>query len=463
MALERQGRHSHAGAWEREILLLVILLFSCTLHAAEDLVTIYRQAVAEDPSLESAQEALLAVSETHKQANAALYLPQASLNANLNQHFQNIQLSGDSTGLSGQSNFTSGDYTLMITQPLLHYDRLVALDQADTRIAQAEASYSAAESNLLLRVAERYFDVLAAEDNRRFALARQQSLERALTETRQRQAVGFLALTDVQEAEAGADRATADSLQAEHQLRDSRESLREVTGRGYEHLAALREDFPLVPPDPQQEQRWIEQAVTQNLSVIAAERLSKTAEAEIRRQWAGHLPSVDVVGSHGFSTSGGRFGSADIRDSVIGLSLNVPLYQGAQVNAKIREAEHRHQQALADLKLAQRAARHNASRAFLGVVAGIRQVQALRQSLRSSETALTATQAGFQAGRRTTLDILIAERELLRIQRDYARARYDYVLNSLRLKQAIGALAPKDLEQINHWLVRQDPADSPKQ
>jgi outer membrane protein len=161
---------------------------------------------------------------------------------------------------------------------------------------------------------------------------------------------------------------------------------------------------------------------------------------------------LDAVGSHSFSTSGGRFGTADIEDTVVGLSLNVPLYQGGRVNSRTREAEHRYRVALAALKQEQRAVHRAASNAFLGVVAGISRVSALQQTLRSSETGVKATEAGFRAGRRTALDVIVAERERLRAQKDYARARYDYLLNTLRLKQAVGTLSPADLAQVNQWL-----------
>lgn len=442
--------------------LLWLMVFCCR-AGADDLLSVYRQAALEDPQVERAQEALMAVTETQVQAKAALFLPEASLNANVTGHTQNVQLSGDSTGESGRSQFLAGDYSLSLVQPILHYDRLIALEQSDLRIAQAEAEYAAAESALLLRVAERYFDVLAAEDNLRFAMARNDSLERGLSETRQRLEVGFLALTDVQEAQAGSDRARADAIEAEHLVRDAREGLREVTGRAYDRLAALGADMPLVLPDPANEEQWIDKALSQNLGLLAAERATQTAEAEIKRQWAGHLPTMDAVGNHVFSSTGGRFGAADVQDTFIGLSLNVPLYQGGRVDSRTRAAEHRHQEALAALKQERRSVRHAASKAFQGVVAGVSRVRAFQQALASSETALNATRAGFSAGRRTALDVILAEGERLRAQRDYARARYDYLLNTLRLKQAVGTLAPQDLIQVNAWLTGAVPANDAPQ
>jgi outer membrane protein len=193
--------------------------------------------------------------------------------------------------------------------------------------------------------------------------------------------------------------------------------------------------------------------MTQNLGLLAQEKAVQVAKDEIQKQNAGHLPTLDATGSHLFNTSGGRFGSADIEDDIIGLNMTLPLYQGGRTSSKTREAEHRYRQALATLNEQKRAVHRTTSKAYLGVVAGISRIKALQQAVKSAETSLTATQHGFNAGRRTPLDIIVAERELLGAQRDYARARYDYLLDSLRLKQAVGSLSPEDLKQVNQWLV----------
>ena len=435
------------------VLSVCILLFA-GLAEAQDLVSVYQQASQEDPQLERAREALAAVQETQTQASAALFLPEAIASANVNKDTQSVQFSGaGATGANGRSSFMTGGYTLTLTQPILHYDRIIAWQQADSRIAQAEAEFAVAEIALLLRVAERYFEVLTATENVQFAKAQQDTLARGLKETRQRQAVGYLAMTDVQEAQAGFDRAVADAVDAEHQLRDAKESLQEVTGTQTDQLAALRDDMPLIPPDPADEERWVSQALAQNLGLLVSEQAAQIAKATIDIQKAGHLPTLDAIGSRSFSTSGGRFGSADIEDTVVGLTLNVPLYQGGRVNSKTREAEHRYREAQSKLKQDQRTVHRSASKAFLGVVSGVSRVKALQQTLSSSQIGLAATQAGFRAGRRTALDVIVSERERLRAQKDYARARYDYLLDTLRLKQSVGTLSPEDLVKVNTWLM----------
>ncbi|NOU23426.1 MAG: TolC family outer membrane protein [Methyloglobulus sp.] len=439
-------------------LVLLISLYLSPLQA-ENLLTVYNQAVQEDPQLERAREALEAVKETQTQASASLFLPEAYITGNINTDWQHIKnrgnaiIAGDPTQTATTSeNFNTLSYTLSVTQPILHYDRIVQWQQADSRIAQGIAQFASAESALLLRVAERYFAVLAAEENLSYAKAQQESLAQKLGETKLHEAAGYLAMTDVQEAQGGSDRAIADAIKAEHQLRDARESLQEVTGIHYNQLAALKEDIPLVQPEPAVEGTWVEQALSQNLGLKASEHASQIAKTEIDVQKAGHWPTIDATGSHSFNATGGRFGAADIEDNTLGLSLNVPLFQGGKVSSRIREAEHRYREAKAAFKQEQRAVQRIASQAFLGVTAGISRVKALQQTLKSSTTAVRGTEAGFRAGYRTPLDVIIAERERLNAQRDYTQARYDYILSTLRLKQAVGTLAPEDLAKVNEWL-----------
>lgn len=434
-----------------KIVIFVLFLF-VQQAKSEDLLSVYHDAITDDVMLEQARESVLAVMETKTQANSALYLPEAHLNANVYGDSQSVLLSKDSTGLNGRNNFMMGGYSLTLTQPILHYDRIIGLQQTEHRIAQANTEYAAAEIALLLRIAERYFDVLSAQENLQFTQLQEESLLQGLKETKLRESAGYLAMTDVQEAQAGYDRAIADKIEAEHQLKDAYEGLREITGKQYNKISALNLEIPLVEPNPFKEEIWINKALTQNLKILALQHSIAFAKEEIQRQESGHFPSLDAIGNHSFSTSGGRFGSADIEDTTVGLSLNVPIYQGGIVNSKVKETEHRYKELLAKLKLEERAVQHDTSKAFLGVTAGISRIKAFKQNLHSSEAAVAATRTGFRVGRRTALDVIVAEREQFRAQRDYAKARYDYVINTLRLKQSVGVLNPEDLGQINHWL-----------
>ncbi|HZA28928.1 MAG TPA: TolC family outer membrane protein [Gammaproteobacteria bacterium] len=445
---------------------------------AEDLVAIYTLAEQQDPQFQQVEASRRAILAVKPQARAQLMLPSVTISANVTRNFQDIsidtQAQGDipvigtqggvigvipATDLqgvsgSGYTEFTSGDYTLSITQPVYHYDRTLQYRQADTRIQQANAEFGAARQDLIVRVAERYFDVLAAMDTLEFAGAEKQALFQQLDQAKQRFEVGLVAITDVQEAQAGYDRAVADRIQAENLLENAREALRELTNQYHQTLLKLGEEIPLIAPVPPNIDRWIAKSLEQNLRLAAAFQATKVARQEIARQSAGHRPTLDLIASHGFSTTGGRFAQADIDSSAIGLQFNLPIYQGGQVNSRTREAQHRHEEALARLEQERRAAHRQAHDAYLGVIAGISRVKALRQAVISNQTSSEATQAGFEVGTRTGVDVVNAQREVFRAKRDYAQSRYDYILDTLRLKRAAGMLTPTDLTSINTWLSR---------
>lgn len=435
------------------ILLCVLGLATALPLRAENLLDIYRQAELKDTHLQRVQVSRQAVSEGSTQADAKALFPSVKINSNVDGVFQNIKLGQDAIGQNGNNDFLTGGYTLKLTQPILHPDRYVALVQAGLRVEQADIEIGIARQELMVRVAERYFAVLMAQDNIEFVLAQKKAMAQQLKETQQRFAAGDIAITDVPEAQAGYDRVLADEIEATNQLDNAREALREITAEDYEKLAALAEEVPLVRPDPENENLWIERALEQNPRIKAATRAAEIAREEIDRQFAGHLPSLDLVGSHGYvSVGGGRFGSADIETDSVGLSLEIPLFEGGQVSSRTREAAYRHQEALVNLEQEHRAVRRNAHDAYLGVLASISRIQAFKQILRSNATAVEAIKAGLDVGTRTTLDLVLAERELYRAQRDYTRTRYEYLLNGLRLKRAAGLIAVDDLARLNAWL-----------
>ena len=429
--------------------LLCSLLVCTTPASAVDLVQIYEQANASDPVYKQAVAAYNAVREAKPQAWAQL-MPVLSLNAHTASNYQDISTSG--IGASGTVDFNRHGYSLDISQPVFRYDRYLALGQADSQIQQAEAQLFAAQQDLIVRVSQRYFEVLAAIDNLDFVRAEKISLQRQLDQAKQLFEVGLIAITDVQEAQAGYDRSAANEILAENTLDNTREALREITGEYQTELVLLGENMPLVSPQPDIIEEWSQISQQQNMQVIAAKYELETARQNINIQQSGHLPTLDIVARKGYDSNGGRFGGTQVQDTSIGLELSMPLFQGGLVNSLTREARDLYDQALERLEQQLRAAQRQTRDAFLGVVSGISQVNALNQAVTSSQTALLATEAGFEVGTRTTVDIVASQRALLQSQRDYARARYDYILNTLRLKQAAGTLAPDDLNLINSWL-----------
>ncbi len=422
--------------------------------AAEDLVQIYQLAEQRDPRFQRTEALHDAARELRPQARARLLLPTLSAAGNTFYNDQEVDIERAETFGGGEFNFNTRGYSLDLTQPVFHYDRYFQLKQADSRIREAQLELDASRQDLIVRVAERYFGVLAGIDNVEFSRAEETALGRQLEQSQQRFDVGLIAITDVQEAKAGHDLSVAQEIEAQNLLDDAREALREFTSELPEQLAPLGEDLPLVSPQPAVAEQWADTALKQNLGTAAAEAAAQTAAQEIKVQSAGHYPSLDIVGRHGTDVSGGRFGATTSDASAIGLEFNVPIYEGGQVQSRTREATFRHQAALDTVEERRRSAVRQSRDAFAGVISGISLVQALEQAVVSTQTALEATRAGYEVGTRTAVDVVNQERELLRSKRDLARARYDYVLDALRLKQAAGTLSPVDLNEINKWLVR---------
>lgn len=417
---------------------------------AEDLLDIYRLAIAEDPQFGQVGSAKRAVEELHKQARSRLLLPTLNFEANISKSYQDI--TAPETGAVSQD-FTSRLYQLNLTQPVFHYDRYVELKQADQRGRQSALELDAAHQELMIRVAERYIAVLEAEDNLVFSRAETAALKRQLEQSNQRFEVGLIAITDVQEAQAGYDLARADEIRARNGLDNALEALREITSAYHRELASLGDQMPLVGPDPPEIDRWARRARGQNLRLNAAKIATELAKAEIRLESSAHLPTVDLVGTYSQDERGGRFGQAAIDATTIGVEVNVPIFEGGQVNSRTRAAAHRYHEAEERLEQQRREVERQSREAFLGVLTGISRVQALKQALSSSETAAKATQAGYSVGTRTAVDVVNSERDLLRARRDYAQARYNYMLDGLRLKHAAGTLSPEDLVLVNGWFT----------
>ncbi|MBL1140677.1 MAG: TolC family outer membrane protein [Proteobacteria bacterium] len=431
-------------------LLLSSLLFSANCIAA-DLLSVYKLAEKNDPTYLQEVASHRATLEARPQAMSQL-LPTVSLSADTTRFDQDIS-SGSAFGSAGEVNYNSRGYSLNISQPIFRRDRFIALDQADSEIKQAEAELTAAQQDLIVRIAERYFDVLSAKDNLEFAQAEVKSLGRQLEQANQRFEVGLSAITDVQEAQAGYDLAVAQEILALNTIDNAQEAMRELTGDYVTSFAALGDNMSLVRPDPEAIESWTSLSLEQNLGMVAARYATETARDEIKRQSAGHYPTLDLVGSHGYDSNGGRFGSTKTHTSAIGLELNIPLYSGGLVSSQTREAYENYNVAMHVLEQARRSAQRLTRQAYLGVISGISQVNALKQAVVSSETALEATEAGFEVGTRTAVDVVASQRTTSEARRNYSQAKYNYILDTLRLKQAAGTLSTEDLQLINGWLM----------
>lgn len=440
-----------------------------------DLLEVYQRALQNDPIIREADANRLASRESKPQALAAL-LPQLNVSGTYSQdddEFARVQVQEQSGGglipvdLTSDSDTDGYRYTIELRQTLFRWDQWAALKRADAEVAQAEADYQAAQQDLIQRTAQRYFDVLAAQDTVDAAQATLEAFSRQLEQADKRFEVGLIAITDVQESRAAHDQAVAAVIQAKRNLATARELLRELTGEPFETLASPADDMPLETPDPQNEEQWVSVALEQNLRIISARLATDIAKQDIRVARSGHLPTIDIVASHtDFDQQGTRIDrrsdiagvgiespadQSQTNDS-IGVQVTFPIYSGGATSSRVRQRVYLHRAARERLERTARETERATRDAYLGVLSEISRVRALRQALESSRTALQATEAGFEVGTRTTVDVLDARRQLFEAQTNYSRSRYDYILNVLQLQLATGTLSVADLEEINKLL-----------
>jgi outer membrane protein len=351
----------------------------------------------------------------------------------------------------GSETYENSSATLSLNQPIYRHEYWVQLEQADQQVAKAEAEYAAAEQELMVRTAQAYFDVLSAQDSLEFAKAETEAISRQLDQAKQRFDVGLIAITAVHEAQAAYDQSRADLIAAENVLDDAWEALREIIKNRPASLSVLVEKLPLAPPTPESIEQWSSSAQQQNLSIRAAEKDAEIARENISLQRAGHLPTLDLVGSHTVSRTDSNTGT-DVDTSSIGVQLNVPLFAGGSVLSRTRQAEYDLEAAQEGLDAQRRSVERQVRDAYRGVLASISQVEALKASTVSAQSALEATEAGFEVGTRTMVDVLSAQRDLYQTRSNYSNVRYNYILSRLLLKQAAGTLTQDDLKQINGWL-----------
>lgn len=470
----------------------VALLSFAQAAFAEDLLAVYQRALAADPQIREADATRLAARESKPQAIAAL-LPQLSGTAGYDQNkfegtSDQAQIVGTGPNAGQISIFsTSGtrepetkSWSLDLRQSLFRWENWMALRRADKQVAQAEADYAAAQQDLILRVSTTYFDVLAARDTLEAQQVNLQAVARQLDQAEKRFEVGLIAITDVQESRAARDNAAAAVIAAKRQLATAEELLREVTGEKYATLDKPGDDLPLKNPAPANEDDWVRVAMDQNLALVSSRLAANIARDDVRAAFGGHLPSIDLTASYGnqkittdqtFPPFPPNFPAPrsvalenDSDATLIGVQFTLPIFSGGGARSRVRQQEFLWQAARQRLERTSRQTEREARDAFLGVTSEISRVNALKQALESSRTALQATEAGYEVGTRTTVDVLEARRNLVQALTNLSRSKYDYLLNVIRLRQAAGTLDPSALEEINGWLdqtVTTEPAPPP--
>ena len=477
----------------RRLLALGLGCLASFTASSEDLLTIFDQAVVNDPTVREAEYTRQATREARPQAWAA-YLPQISGSYNKSEtegDRQNIggQLIEDPNdpdrfvlqqfGQVGSFNPESSGWNIQLRQTIFNWGGLVALKQSSRIAAQADADYGVAQQDLALRVSTRYFDVLAALDNVQAQQASLDAISRQLEQADKRFEVGLIAITDVQEARAARDTASADLIAAKRALATSQEFLREITDMQYASLSVPSGTMPLAIPEPADPQKWVEASMEQNLALSSSRLGAEIARDDVRTAFGGHLPSVDLVLGKSHSESDdietfdpipGQFdgGVAPSNqetdtDKSISLQVVVPIWSSGGTHSRVKQSSYRWQAAKQRVERVSRETERTARDAYLGVMSEISRVEALKQALESSRTALKATEAGYDVGTRTAIDVLAARQNLVQSYTNYSRSRYDYMLNILRLKQSAGILDRKALEDVNGWLELPPPPANPPQ
>lgn len=451
---------------------LSILVAALTLAvgpaSATDLMGVYERARASDPQLRSAEAQRLAQREALPQARASL-LPNIGGTAGLtdtDRDTESFQAFPQPDGtvrfgpVAGNVDTRARQYSLSLQQSIYNHQNYTRLAGARAQASQADADYEAALNALYTRVAQAYFDALTAQANLEAAEAQEKALSRQLEQAEQRFEVGLTAITDVEEARASADSARAGAILARNALDDAFEALAELTGAPVSTVERLRDDIPLALPEPANPDAWVAVALERSPTIAARRHAVEVAEAAIRTAKAGHLPSLgaQVTWSKGATWGFQTFGTNQVparsanEGPVIGLSLNVPIFQGGLVQSQVRQAVAQRDAAEGALEQATRATTRQVRNAYRAVEAGMSEVAARRQALVSAQRALEATEAGFEVGTRTIVDVLLSQQQFFAAQREFARARHNFILAGLGLKQAAGVISVADLEGVNALL-----------
>jgi outer membrane protein len=425
---------------------------------AVDIIGVHGLAAKNDPLLQAAMYRRDANNENRAQARSNL-LPTLTASGSATRGDSQTSIAGIQVSDTDTDNES---LRLQLTQSLYDPANYRRLDIAKGRVSQGEAVYQKAYQDFLVRIADSYFNVLTAIDGVTFAEAEEKALQRQFEQAEQRFEVGLTAVTDVHEARASYDNARARAIVSRNRLADAKEGLRELTGQYFELLDPLQEVLPLVTPVPANAEEWVQIALANNPSVQSAHHGVEIAEGNAGLQRAGRLPSLSFTASKNEFTNNEFFGrdpftqlpspftqTLENDDTQYGIQLSWSLYQGGGISSRTRQARAELNAAQQDLDVQQRATVRQTQNAYRAVVAGIQQVEAFGQAMISAESALEATQAGFEVGTRTIVDVLIAEQRYFQAQRDNSTARHTYIVDHLRLKAAAGVLAEDDLAKVN--------------
>ena len=419
----------------------------------EDLMDVYRDAQRNDPVVAAARASWEATQERVPQARAGL-LPNVALTASTNANYFGADVNSN-PHVTVDRSFGFGGLTVSAAQPLYRYANTVAYSEAVQQVQQADYTLASAKQDLILRVAQAYFDVLLAQFTIELAESQKAAVSEQLAQAKRNFEVGVATITDTNEAQAKYDAIVAQEIGARNDLENKRTALRAIIGRAPGELKPLGPGFEPMVPSPDSPDAWVERALGDNLNVRIAQYNADIATLEIERQRAGKLPTVDLVASvnaQAFNATVNSPFAGNQRQATIGVAINMPLYQGGFVESKVREAYALQDAARYNLEVARRNALFAAQTGFSGVTSAAASVKAFEQALVSAQTAYESNKSGQEVGVRTNLDVLNTQQNVFQARHDLAQAYFNYLLGVLRLKSAVGALDTGDLEDVNRRL-----------
>jgi outer membrane protein len=456
--------------------LAVMLAFGATAVRADDLVQVYQEARASDPTLAGAEATKLSTDENIDQARSAL-LPQIAASLSFTrthggddgETFVTVRDATSPTGYSQLSvngvSTTSYQRSMgaQLNQSILDISKWTALKSSKYSAQAGAATYDAAQQQLMINAAQAYFGVLTALDALKFADANEKALGRQLEQAQQRFDVGLAAITDVNDAKAQHDQAVATVISDQNAVDTARETVRQLTNKEPGEFKKLRENLPLDHPNPDDPKAWVDVALKQNPTLSASALTVDAANANINSARAGHLPTITgQIGytrspSWGDSRPGGfpeqhDFSGDPKWGSSIGITLNVPIFTGGFTQSRVRQAIYQRDFSQDQYEFNRRQVEAATRNNYRSVIAGASEVEATKAAVISAQSSVEATQAGYEVGTRTIVDVLISQQTLLSAQSQYSSARHTFVLNGLLLKQAAGVIELKDLEAINALL-----------
>ena len=440
---------------KRFCIAITTLCFSSGLHAL-DLKEALERAENYDATLRTAMADYMAAEELFPQSRANL-LPDIQLGGFYQRNDTSRENSQSAAFPDQDANFTTKGYDVTLNQVIFNKAFWDAMEQSEALVAQAAASYEVAKQDLIIRTATAYFNVLGAQDNVAFTRAEKEAIGRQLEQSRERFNVGLIAITDVRESQASYDNAVANEIVAKNTLRNNIEALRVIIGDPVEDLAPLADTFPLLLPEPADIDEWQRQALDNNLSLKASRFGLTAAKENYQANRAGHYPVLNLRAAHTFdsadgSSIGSAIGGSDNTANSLAAQLNIPIYTGGGTSSRVRQANAEVWSAQAIVDQSVRTTVQQVRDAYLGVEASVSSVKAFHQALISAKTSVEATEAGFEAGTRTSVDVLLVQGRQFEAERNYARSRYDYLLVLLELQRAAGSLTREDVWQINQWL-----------